>query len=76
MEKTIDTHLFIDIILSEGCTLLYSHEIDDECFEYYHGINGRKICICTNDEFLTYHSAIEILYQLGLGSLIQRGLFK
>lgn len=75
MEQTIDTHLFIDIILSEGVMLLREITIEDDIIGYYHGINGRKVQICTSDEFITHMTAKAHLIQLGLASLIDRGLF-
>lgn len=75
MEETIDTHLFIDIIVSEGAQFLSDESINGDVIEYYHGLNGRKIPICVSDEFITSNVAKGYLFQLGLASLIDRGLF-
>jgi hypothetical protein len=67
-----DTHLFIDIILSEGATYLYGDEVDGDRFEYYTATSGRKVSICVSDECLSTNTAKAYLRQLGLESLIER----
>lgn len=72
MFETIDTHLFLEIIQSEGVQLLYRDENEGIFNEYYHGLNGKKVCICVSDEFLTARIAKINLRQLGLEDLVDR----
>jgi len=76
MTGTIDTHLFAEIILSEGVTLIYRCEDEGDYFEYYLGLNGRKVGICLSDEYITEQTAKEYLVLLGLSDLIDRMFFK
>ncbi|HQS23208.1 MAG: hypothetical protein B7Y11_01245 [Sphingobacteriia bacterium 24-36-13] len=76
MNETIDTHLFAEIILSEGVTLMYRCEDDGDFFEYYLGLNGRKVAVCLSDEYITEQTAKEYLHLLGLSDLIDRLFFK
>ncbi len=67
----IDTHLFIEIIMSvQGVTLISQHEFDGEIIEHYLGVNGNKIQLCVTDEFITRKIAHAYLRQLGLTHLI------
>ena len=68
----IDTHLFLEIIQTEGVMLLYRDDLDGITIEYYHGLNGRKVGICVTDEYLTSRTAKSHLRQLGLDDLIER----
>lgn len=68
----IDTHLFLEIVQSEGVTFLSRHETDGVTIEYYHGLNGRKVQICVTDEYITNRTAKAYLRQLGLEDLIER----
>ncbi len=72
MFETIDTHLFLDIIQSEGVSFLYREKIEDVHIEYYHGLNGKKVQICSSDEYITSRTAKAYLRQLGLDDLIDR----
>ena len=67
----IDTHLFVEIIMSvQGVALLHQINIDGEIIEYYLGVNGNKVQICITDEFITKKIAHSYLRQLGLNHLI------
>lgn len=71
MLRTLDTHLFIEIITTEGakpCGCIPSNELR---FEYYTGPSGRKIPICMHDEDVDEVTASIWLKQLGLDELIE-----
>lgn len=68
-----DTHLFIEIILSEGAQLIPPVvEIDGVHIEYYMGPSGYKVPFCIEDEYLSVNACKMYLDQLGLASLIER----
>jgi len=69
---TIDTHLFIDIILNEGAQFLYYDSVGEDHIEYYHGITGRKVAISIDDSFISKNVAVDHLNKLGLGDLVDR----
>lgn len=69
---TIDTHLFIDIIISEGATLMYHQDYDGVNTEVYTGPSGKKALICIEDEEITKRVASGYLKQLGMPDLIDR----
>jgi len=71
-EDGYDVHLFIEIILSEGATLLNHHEIDGVKIEYYQGRNGKRVPICIDDEYFPKELVIAHLQQLGMDDLISR----
>ena len=74
MTKTIDTHLFIEIILSEGASFLASIELEGISIEYYtcHRGSGKRVPIITSDEFITTSTAEGLLILLGMESLADR----
>jgi len=69
--ETIDTCLFLEIIVSEGAlrigAIVY---MDDDIYEFYTARSGKKIQICTTDEFLTATTAKSYLSDLGFVDLI------
>jgi hypothetical protein len=71
-ENTIDTHLFIDIIVSEGAILIFHDVVSGETIEHYTARSGKRVIICTSDEYMTRPTATAYLGQLGLTDLIDR----
>lgn len=67
--ETIDCHLFIEIIVSEGCIFHSRNEVEDDQFETYIGINGGKVILCITDEYINALTARMYLAQLGLARL-------
>ena len=69
MADSIDTHLFIDIIVSEGCILLDHEQVEEDSFEHYTGPSGKRVTLCITDEYLRELTARMYLSDLGLGRL-------
>lgn len=69
---SLDTHLFLEIILSEGAELLYSSNNYDTSVEYYTGPSGSRVLICVSDEEISANTCKFYLDQLGLARLIDR----
>jgi len=71
-----DILLFCDIIETEGVRLMWvdRQEINGkvEVVHWYHGTNGRRVPICTTDEFMTITIAKQHLAQVGLVDLVHR----
>jgi hypothetical protein len=70
--KSIDTHLFIEIILSEGASHLYSSNNHDTDIAFYSGPSGTKVLICIEDEEIDCETCKIYLHQLGFVNLIPR----
>ena len=68
----METHLFKELILSEGATLV-SHFSDKGIItERYQGINHRIVIIQTTDEYITQQTCRDYLIQLGLSDVVMR----
>lgn len=72
MDKTFDSHLFEEIILSEGAKHLYSCNRTDFNNKYFTGPSGKKVLICLEDEEIPYSTIKGYLTQLGMEDLINR----
>jgi hypothetical protein len=73
MKGEIDTHLFLEIIQSEGVNLMYGETTEHgERVEFFHGLSGKKVLIIVSDEFITERTAKAYLRQLGLDDLVER----
>lgn len=67
----IDTHLFIEIIESEGVERMFEEEIDNVRIIYFKALKGNTIiAICTSDEFISNRTAKSLLRELGIDNLI------
>lgn len=75
MENEIDSLLFIEIIQTEGVQLLrIEEEYIPEIIYVFKGLTGKKVIINATDEYISKVTASKYLSQLGLSSLIERGL--
>lgn len=72
MSKTLDSHLFEEIIISEGATELYSSNTHGINNKYYTGPSGKKVLVCLEDEHIPYITLAGYLMQLGMEDLIDR----
>lgn len=70
--ESIDTHLFLDIILSEGANHLFSSNNYDTDIAFYTGPSGTKVMICIADEEIDCETCKIYLAQLGYYNLIPR----
>lgn len=68
----MDTHLFIEIVCSEGARLLYEEELEGIVIGYYHGRTGKKVQIITSDESIGARTMASYLNQLGMSELVER----
>ena len=67
----IDTHLFIEVILSEGANELYNNDKHGIKNKYFSGRNNiGRVLICVEDEHIPYSTARGILEQLGFNDII------
>lgn len=70
--EAIDTHLFLEIILSEGATHLYSSNNYDLDIAFYSGPSQTKVLICIAREDIDCETCKLYLSQLGFFHLIPR----
>jgi hypothetical protein len=67
----IDTILFRNIIEDHGCFCPYEEKIDGIMVSHYISKNSaRRVLIITSDEFICKRTAINHLYDLELGDII------
>lgn len=69
MKNTYDTHLFVEIICTEGAKLVSATYEQDVKVEFYLGRNGKKVMICIEDEEMSITVCKQYLEQLGMGDL-------
>jgi len=73
----IDTNLFREIIADNGCFCPYEEEVDGIMVSHYMSKNStRRVLIITSDEFISKRTAVNHLYDLELGDIIDLVHFK